>query len=135
MANALYTPAKHALGTGALVLNSGTFKVALVDAGAYALAAATHEFLASVPVGARIATATLTGVTWLDGVFDAADASFGAVTGVSCEALILYKFGTGDADSRLIAYLDTGYTNLPVTPGGTTISLVWPNGADKIFRL
>ena len=59
------------------------------------------------------------------------------VTGDPCEALIIYKHTGTDATSRLIAYIDTvtGPAALSVTPNGGDITIVFDNGANKIFKL
>ena len=135
MANALYPLYKQrALGAG-LDLSSLDVKVVLVDAADYTYSAA-HEFLSDVPAGARVATsANLGSKTLTNGVFDAADITFTGVSGDQSEALVIYQDTGAAGTSRLIAYLDTGYTGLPVTPGGGDILIVWDNGANKIFAL
>jgi hypothetical protein len=56
------------------------------------------------------------------------------VVGSSVEALVIYKW-TGDAaTSPLIAYIDSA-AGLPFTPAGVAQTVVWDNGANKIFKL
>lgn len=132
MANALYPKWKESLISGAAsTALSGTVKVALVDTGAYTYNAA-HEFLTSLT--GRVGTdQTLGTKTYTNGVFDAANATFPAVTGATVEALVIY-IDTGTAGtSRLVAYIDTGVTGLPVTPNGGDISITW--SASGIFAL
>lgn len=133
MANAIYPLYKQAILTGGANTNmsTGTVKAALVDTGVYTYSAA-HEFLTSLT--GRVGTdATLGSKTFTNGVFDAADATYTAVTGNSAEAIVLY-IDTGTAGtSRLIAYLDTGFTGLPVTPNGGDITVSW--NASGIFAL
>lgn len=133
MANAIYPLYKQAILTGGANTNmsTGTVKAALVDTGAYTYSAA-HEFLTSLT--GRVGTdATLGTKTFANGVFDAADATYTAVTGNSAEAIVLY-IDTGTAGtSRLIAYLDTGFTGLPVAPNGGDITVTW--NASGIFAL
>lgn len=133
MANAIYPLYKQAILTGGANTNmsTGTVKAALVDTGVYTYSAA-HEFLTSLT--GRVGTdATLGSKTFTNGVFDAADATYTAVTGNSAEAIVLY-IDTGTAGtSRLIAYLDTGFTGLPVTPNGGDITVTW--NASGIFAL
>lgn len=95
-----------------------------------------HQFLSDVPSGARISTsAALASKTFANGVFDADDTIFSAVSGDVSEAIILY-IDTGVAGtSRLVAYIDTGIAGAPVTPSGGDINVVWDNGANKIFAL
>lgn len=132
MANALYPKWKEALINGAAnTALSGTVKVALVDTGTYTYSAA-HEFLTSLT--GRVGTdQTLGTKTYANGVFDAANATFTAVTGATVESLVIY-IDTGVAGtSRLVAYIDTGVTGLPVTPNGGDITITW--SASGIFAL
>lgn len=133
MANAIYPKAKEQMLQGGINLSSGTVKVALIDTGTYTYSAA-HEFFSSVS-GVVGTPQTLNTKTFTNGVFDAADVTFPAVTGATAEALIVY-IDTGVAGtSRLILFQDTGVTGLPVTPNGGDINLVFDNGANKIFAL
>jgi hypothetical protein len=133
MANAIYPKYKEAILQSASNSNmsSGTVKVALVDTGTYTYSAA-HEFYSSVS-GVVGTPQTIGSKTLTNGVFDGADVTFTAVSGASCEALVIY-IDTGVAGtSRLIAFIDTGVTNLPVTPNGGDISITW--NASGIFAL
>lgn len=133
MANAIYPKYKEAILQSAANSNmsSGTVKVALVDTGTYTYNAA-HEFLTSL-TGVVGTAATLASKTFTNGVFDAADVTYPAVTGSSAEALVIY-IDTGTAGtSRLVAYIDTGFTGLPVTPNGADITVTW--NASGIFAL
>lgn len=135
MANALYTAYKQALLTGnGPDLTDGNLKVTLVDAADYTVNLATDDFIADVPAGARVATATLSSVTATGGVLDSADPTFSSVTGDPSEALVLWYDTTVEATSRLVAYIDTA-TGLPVTPNGTNIPITWDSGANKILAL
>jgi hypothetical protein len=134
MANALYPKTKATLLQGGINMSSDTIKVALVDTGTYTYSA-TDQFYSSVSSAAVGTPQTLGSKTFTNGVFDAADVTYTGVTGASAEALVIYKdTGTGST-SDLIAYLDTGYTNLPVTPNGGDIAITWDNGSNKIFAL
>lgn len=133
MPNAIYPLYKQALLTGAANTNmsSGTVRVALVDTGTYTYSAA-HEFLTSLT--GRVGTdQTLGSKTFTNGTFDAADATWPSVTGPTAEAVVIY-IDTGTAGtSRLVAFLDTGITGLPVTPNGGNITATWD--AAGIFTL
>ena len=91
------------------------------------------EFLADIPLAARVATSEeLSGKTSLMGVADADDVLFNAVTGDVSEALVVFR-ETGDpATSELIAFIDTA-TNLPITPDGSDILVQWD--AAGVFAL
>lgn len=133
MPSAVYPKFKEAVLQANANLSSGTVKAALIDTGTYTYSAA-HEFYSSVS-GVVGTPGTLGSKTFTNGVFDAADVTFTAVTGNSVEAIILY-LDTGTAGtSRLIAYVDTATSGLPVTPNGGDITIQWDNGANKIFAL
>lgn len=141
MANALYPKWKEAIaaavansslaGTGA----TGVY-ACLFDVGAGGAYNAAHEFFSSVVAGQVGTEVELSaGKTYVNGVFDSStDPTFTAVTGASCEALIIFIKNAGaNTTWRLVAYLDTNITNLPVTPNGGNISVTW--NASGIFGL
>jgi len=60
--------------------------------------------------------------------------TFPAVTGASVEALIFYRKNAGaNTTWRLVQYVDSSVTGLPVTPNGGDISIIW--NASGIFTL
>jgi hypothetical protein len=133
MANAIYPLYKQALldASANVDINDGTVKVALVDTGVYTYNAA-NEFLTSL-TGVVGTAQTIANTTVTNGVFDGDNVTFTRVTGNSVEALVIY-IDTGTAGtSRLVAFLDTGFTGLPVTPNGGDITIAW--NASGIFAL
>lgn len=133
MANAIYPKYKEALldGSANIDANDLTVKVALVDTGTYTYNSA-HEFYSSV-TGVVGTPQTIANTTVTNGLFDGDDVSFTSVTGASVEALIIYIDTGTAATSRLIAFIDTGVTGLPVTPNGGNINITW--NASGIFQL
>jgi predicted aspartyl protease len=134
MANAIYPKYKEAILQSAANsdMSSGTVKVALVDTGVTAYSAA-HEFYSSISSAVVGTPQTIGTKTFTNGVFDGADVTYTAVSGATCEAVVIY-IDTGTAGtSRLIAFIDTGVTNLPVTPNGGDITLTF--NASGIFAL
>lgn len=138
MANALYPKWKEALlqnsadsdldGTG----STGVW-AALVDTGTYTYSS-SHEFYSSL--SGVVGTDVEVGATksYTNGTFDGADLTFTSVSGNSVEAIVLYRKNAGaNTTWRLIAYLDTGFTGLPVTPNGGNITVTW--NASGIFTL
>lgn len=113
---------------------SDTIKSVLVDTGAYSVNLATHQYLSDIPIGARIATVTLTGKTATAGVADATNLTFPTVSGPTIEAMVLYKDTGSPATSRLILYVDTA-SGLPITPNGGDVNTAWDDGSEKIFQL
>jgi hypothetical protein len=135
MANSLYTKAKEGLINGSIDLDSDDIRVVLVDGADYTPNLSTHEFLSDIPSAARVAVSgALLNKSVTDGVFDADDIIIESVTGDQFEYLVLYKHTGSDATARLILLIDTA-TGLPCTPNGSDITISWPSGADKIFRL
>lgn len=138
MANALYPLYKQSLLAGDAnadldndTATDGPF-CALVDTGTYTYSAA-HDFYNDlsgiVGTDQRITTPTVT-----TGTFDGADLTYTAVTGNSIEALVIYRKNAGaNTTWRLVAYIDTGVTGLPVTPNGGNITVTW--NASGIFSL
>lgn len=133
MANTLYPKWKEALlqFTTNNNLSAGTVKVALVTAG-YTYSS-TDQFYSSVSASVVGTPQTLGTKTFTNGVFDAADVTFTAVTGSAVTTLVIYV-DTGTAGtSPLVAYIDTSVTGLPVTPNGGDITITW--NASGIFAL
>lgn len=133
MANAIYDKYKEILLSTQTntSLSTGTVKVALVDAGTYTFSQ-SHQFLSSLS-GVVGTAQTLGTKTFTNGVFDAADVTFTAVSGASAEALVIYVDTGVAGTSPLVAYLDTGFTGLPVTPSGGDITIAW--NASGIFKI
>lgn len=138
MANALYPKFKQSLlaGDANSDLDNDTttdgIYAALIDTGTYTYNAA-HQFYSSlsgvVGTDQRIATPTV-----VSGLFDGDNVTFPAVSGASVEAIVLYRKNAGaNTTWRLVAYIDTGVTGLPVTPNGGDITITW--NASGIFQL
>lgn len=135
MSNALYDLGRQAFLEGNIDWVSDNIKVTLVDTNDYTVDLATHEFYSSIPLVARISTSSdLTSKSATNGVADAGDVTFSAVTGDVSEALVIWQDTGTEATSRLIAFIDIA-TGLPVTPNGGDITVQWSNGANKIFKL
>lgn len=140
MANASYSTFRTGMMTGAIDLDTGVLRAALVSG--YTFNAA-HTTMADVTAAGGVinGTATLTGVTVVDGVLDADDVVITTAASGSPHALIVFQASaaTGGADvpassQRLCLYFDTG-TGLPVTPGAGTVTIAWPNTANKIYKV
>ena len=143
MPNALADAGREGFLAGEIDWDTATIKASLVRG--YTPNLATHRFISDVTVtGTLVATtAALTTKTIAAGVADAADTTFGPVaTGAACNHIIVYQSSAvaGGADvaataQRLIAVIDTA-TNLPITPNGGELPLVWSNVAGTlIFKL
>ena len=130
MANALYPKWKEALlqgSSGSALNGSGTtgVYVALVDTGTYTYSA-SHQYYSDL--SGIVGTDQEIGATktYTNGVLDGADLTYTAVSGASVEAIVLYVKNAGaNTTWRLVAYLDTSVTGLPVTPNGGNIPVTW----------
>lgn len=138
MANALYPKWKEAIMQGTAnssLAGSGTTGVyaVLVDTAVYTYSAA-HEFFSSVASGKIGTEVEIGSKTFVNGLFDGADITETAVSGASAEAIVVFIKNAGaNTTWRLVAYLDTGITGIPVTPNGGDININW--NASGIFQL
>lgn len=138
MANAIFPEYKEFLlaASANVSLNvndatDGPF-IALVDTGTYTYSAA-HDFYNDlsgiVGTDQRIVTPTVA-----NGTFDGDNVTFTAVTGATVEALVIYRKNAGaNTTWKLVCYIDTSVTGLPVTPNGGDISITF--NASGIFSL
>jgi hypothetical protein len=122
MANGLYAIFKQRLLDKALDMDTDGIKAVLVDNADYTVNLTTHDDLADVAAGARVATSSnLTTPTIALGVFDTDDFTWSSVTGDQSESIILYD--DTHASDALIVYYDTSITGMPVTPNGGNINV------------
>ena len=138
MANAIYPIYKAALLAAStnVSLNvddatDGPF-CALVDTGTYTYSAA-HDFYNDLS-GVVGTDQRITAPTVTTGTFDGGNLTYTAVSGNSVEALVIYRHNAGaNTTWRLVAYIDTSVTGLPVTPNGGDITITW--NASGIFTI
>jgi len=134
MANALYAKGKEAILNGDIDFNTDTIKAALVD-NTYAQNLTTDDFYNDISSYVVGTPQTLTTPTITNGVFDADDVTFTAVSaGDTIEAVVLYKDTGVAGTSPLIAYIDT-ITGFPLATNGGDITIQWSSGSYKIFSL
>lgn len=137
MTNAIYPKYKEALlgaSANSALTGSGTtgLYVALIDTGTYTYSA-SHQFYSDLS-GIVGTDQEITSPTLTSGVVDGGDVTFSSVSGASVEALVLYRKNAGaNTTWRLVAYIDSGQTGLPVTPNGGNIGITW--NASGIFAL
>ncbi len=135
MANVLYDKGRQKFLEGDIAWLTDDIKVILIDSADYTEVVATHDFLDDIPSAARVAeSGNFASKDSTDGVADAADITLSTVSGDPSEALVIYKDTGTEANSPLIAFIDTA-TGLPVTPSGGDIIIQWDAGANKIFKL
>lgn len=130
MANAIFSKAREAWAGGNVNWGVGTsgdnIFVDLIDVGALvSFNVTTTQFRSQIATAARIATfGPLTGKALTNGVLDANDFTFTAVTGNQSEALIFWQNTGSDATSRLLIFVDTVTSGLPVIPNGGDVNVV-----------
>lgn len=130
MANAWYPKHKEALlqATANSALNgSGTtgLYAALVDTGTYTYSS-SHEFYSSISSAVVGTPVEITSKSFTNGLLDGADTTFTAVSGSTVEALVLYVKNAGaNTTWRLVAYIDSSVTGLPLTPNGADVTVSW----------
>ena len=138
MANLLYGKGREKFLSGAIDWSTDDIKVSLVDTGTYTVAIDTHEFYTDLS-GVVQDSGNLTSKTVTLGVADAANVTFGTVTGAQVDAVVIWKDTRGAggtlSTSPLIAYIDSAGGTLPITPNGGDITVAWDSGANKIFKL
>jgi len=130
MANAIYPIYKAALlaASASVSLNvddttDGPF-VSLVDLGTYTYSAA-HDFYNDLS-GVVGTDQRVTAPTVTTGTFDGGNLTYTAVSGATVEALVIYRHNSGaNTTWRLVAFIDTSVTGLPVTPNGGDITITW----------
>ncbi|MGZ5545452.1 MAG: hypothetical protein ACXWIU_12320 [Limisphaerales bacterium] len=133
MANAIYPKFKEALlqasSNSAL---TGTVKAALVHAATHGYVS-TDQFYSDISAAVVGTPQSIANHTYTNGVFSGDPVTYTSLSGSSGDAIVLY-IDTGTAGtSRLIYWIDTGQTNLPVTPNGTNVTITW--NASGIFQL
>ena len=131
MASAIYPIAKQGMLSGSFNLPTDTIRAVLIDTGTYTYSTA-HDFYNDLSGVVGTESGVFGTKTVTNGVFDAADITFSAVTGATVEAIVIFQDTGNVATDRLIAYVDTA-TGLPVTPNGGDINIVFH--ASGIFAL
>lgn len=127
-----YPKGAEKVWSGAINMASDTIKAILVPS-SYTYDA-NHDFLDDIAsiIGSAV---TLTSKSVTNGVFDAADADFGAIaSGSTIGSVVLYKdTGTPSTSPLLMRFTDV--VGLPLATNGAGILLQWSNGAAKIVSL
>jgi len=132
MASAIYPIAKKAFLDGDIDLLAADIRAVLIDTGTYTYNTA-HDFYADLTGVVGTESGLFASKTTTGGVFDAADITFTAVTGATAEAIVIFVDTGNPATDRLVAYIDSASSGLPVTPNGGDINVVW--NASGIFAL
>lgn len=133
MSNQLYDAGREGVLDRTIDI-TGDVRVMLVKS-TYVFGAA-HKFLSDLGTNDNGRSVALATKTYTAGVFDAADTSITATAAVASAFLVVYQHTGLDTTARLIAFIDTPASGLPFTPAAAqVISVVFDNGANKIFKL
>jgi hypothetical protein len=136
MASGLFDSGRAAFLQGDLqwkVSTSHDFRTALVDSGVTVPNLATHDMhddLSSAIVGTPVSF-TASSLTSAAGAADGEDIVFTAVTGNSCEGVIIYRWTGTSGTSPLVCWVE--FT--AVTPNGGNITIQWQGTTPFIFKL
>ena len=134
MANVFYTKGKEKILSADIDWVTDTIKVLLVK-NTYPQNLATDEFLSDIEAYRLNTDQTLSGKSITNGIFDAADPTWTAVTaGDTSEGVVIYKDTGSAATAPLLIYIDS-ITGFPLATNGGDITAAWDNGANKIFSL
>lgn len=134
MANVFYAKGKEKILSADIDWVTDTIKVMLVK-NTYPQNLSTDEFLDDVEAYRLNTDQTLSGKSITNGIFDAADPTWTAVTaGDTSEGVVIYKDTGSAATSPLLIYIDS-ITGFPLATNGGDITAAWDNGSNKIFSL
>lgn len=81
------------------------------------------EFISDVTAGIVSRSGNLAGKSTTRGIFTCSNPTFTAVTGATCELIMLAKDTGSDATSPLIGIIDSFSSGMPVTPNGGDINV------------
>jgi|KBSSwiS6_1023812.scaffolds.fasta_scaffold07448_2 hypothetical protein len=136
MANAGFTAYRNLVWTAGPDINAGTIKAMFVDHADDTPVVATDDFINDIASAARVpalaSCPTLGTKTFTNGVFDAADTVFSALTGDQSESMILLRDTGTESTSNLLLYWDTA-SGLPITPNGANVTVVWSSSGIATF--
>ena len=138
MANALFDQGREDFLAGTLDWDANEFRIALVDDTDVTFNLAVNDFWDDLVAGLVHANAesdALGSKTTTDGVADAADKTWSAVTGDAADYVICFKETGNDTTQNLVFALDSSTTGIPVTPNGGDITIAFDGGGNKIFKL
>lgn len=80
-----------------------------------------------------VATAEITSKTNVEGLLDAADVVYTALSGSQITQLVIYKSTGVSSTSPVVWHINDG-NGLPFTPDGSDLTVAWDNGPNKAIR-
>ena len=105
-------------------MSTGVVRAVLIDTGTYTYSAAHNAYDDLLGVVGTESPAFTT-KTFTDGVFDADNIVFSAVTGATVEAIVVFLDTGVPANDLLVCYIDSASSGLPATPNGGDINVNW----------
>lgn len=134
MANGLFDAGRAGFLGGTIDWDTDDIRAILIDETDDTPVLATDDFLDDIAAAAREeVSGSFASKTITAGVADAADVTWSATSGDSCDGILIYKHTGTDATAALIAYINVA-SGLPVSLGGD-VTAQWDSGANKIFKL
>ena len=136
MANFVYKKAKQAILNGQFNFSSNSFRVSFIN-NSYTPNENSHEFLSDIPSASIAHTSdNIAGITNTLGVIDAGDFNLTISANTAFNAIVFYKVGSNDADSRLLFYIDNS-TGLPFSGSSEVVTVIfnWNNDINKILSI
>jgi hypothetical protein len=136
VANFVYKKAKQAILNGQFNFSADSFRVSFIKS-SYIPNENSHEFLSDVPaLSIAYTSENITGITNNLGIIDAEDFTSTISADVAFNAIIFYKVGSHDGNSRLLFYIDSS-TGLPFTGSSEAVTVVfnWNNDINKILSI
>lgn len=141
MASVVYNNAKKLLGDGSTNWTSNTYRIALVTS-SYTPDIVNHVYVSSLTnelTGTNYVRKDLTNKSvFVDNTNNRADykadnLTWTGINAGTASAAVLYKFGTTDADSVLIAYID--FTDTVTNGGDFTLKWDGQTSNGRIFSI
>lgn len=108
---------------------------AILVTGTYAPNFATHEFLSEISVPAQVAASnTLTSKTVTNGWAGCGNIVWESASNGMAVAMVIVKDTGSAATSPLLAYINEGITNLPLSTNGAKVTFL-PDSGTGLFRI
>lgn len=133
MASRMYAKGKEHILNGDIDFLNDNIVVMLVSS-EYVPDTDVDEACSVIPQNAIIAEETLSGTTISNGVFDADDITFSAVSGAVVSYIVIALDSPAYSTNWLISIIDDA-TALPLTTTGDDITIQWSDESTKIFGI
>ena len=118
----VYDSARQYFASGSINLATQTVGVTLVNTTLYTFDAG-HDMLNDIPVGARIATSSLTNVAVSSGRLDADNLDIASVAVNSVINAVVLFAATADSSTSPLIFTQSEGAGFPATPDGGTVTV------------